>query len=132
MRLATPALAILTMVVTGPVAADDTIAAQADKCLSSPEGQTTAGMTECSHRAYIAYDKRMNEVYQRVLQSVDPKSRELIRQAQRRWLAFREAQRAADDGPWRADLGSMTSPDIEALNVEAVRNRIKELEYYAR
>ncbi|MDY7802009.1 lysozyme inhibitor LprI family protein [Burkholderia stagnalis] len=110
----------------------DPIEAQANACLAAPAGQTTSGMIACSHQAYVAYDKRMNEVYQRVMRSADPQTRELIRQAQRQWLAYRDAQRKADNGPWRADRGSIASVDIEALNVDAIRARIQELDYYAR
>ncbi|KVM88946.1 hypothetical protein WT77_29815 [Burkholderia stagnalis] len=110
----------------------DPIEAQANACLAAPAGQTTSGMIACSHQAYVAYDKRLNEVYQRVMRSADPQTRELIRQAQRQWLAYRDAQRKADNGPWRADRGSIASVDIEALNVDAIRARIQELDYYAR
>ncbi|MGU7772703.1 lysozyme inhibitor LprI family protein [Burkholderia sp. MR1-5-21] len=126
---------LILMVLAVPVASAqqnaDPIETQADACLATPAGQTTSGMTDCTHQAYVAYDKRMNEVYQRVMRNADPKSRELIRNAQRQWLAYRDAQRKADDGPWRADRGSMASPDIEALNVDAIRARINELNYYA-
>ncbi|MCT7326041.1 lysozyme inhibitor LprI family protein [Ralstonia mojiangensis] len=100
------------------------------QCLKTPRGQTTAGMTECTHTAYQAYDRQMNTLYQAVMAKSDPVSREAIRNAQRAWLAYRNAQRAADNAPWRADSGSMASPDIEGLNVEAIRTRIAELEYY--
>jgi uncharacterized protein YecT (DUF1311 family) len=108
----------------------DPIEAQLDACLATSTGQTTEGMTDCSHQAYLAYDKRMNEVYQRIMHNADPQSRVLIRNAQRQWLAYRDAQLKADNGPWRADRGSMASPDIEALNVNAIRTRIDELNYY--
>jgi uncharacterized protein YecT (DUF1311 family) len=87
-------------------------------------------MTECTHTAYQAYDRQMNTLYQAVMRKSDPVSREAIRNAQRAWLAYRNAQKAADNAPWRADSGSMASPDIEGLNVEAIRARIAELEYY--
>ncbi|MFM0182709.1 DUF1311 domain-containing protein [Paraburkholderia aspalathi] len=109
----------------------DPIEAQVEACLGTPAGQTTAGMTDCSHKAYLAYDRRMNDVYQRTMRNADPQSRMLIRNAQRQWLAYRDAQRQADNGPWRADRGAMASADIEALNVDAIRARIDELNYYA-
>ena len=108
----------------------DPIEAQAEACFGTPAGQTTEGMTDCSHQAYLAYDKRMNDMYQRIMRNADPQTRTLIRNAQRQWLAYREAQRQADNGPWRADRGSMASADIEALNVDAIRARIDELNYY--
>ena len=103
------ALLPLTAWAADPI--DDTL----EQCLKTPRGETTAGMTEC---------------YQAVLRTADPASREAIRNAQRAWLAYRNAQKAADNAPWRADRGSMASPDIEGLNVEAIRARIAELEYY--
>ena len=101
-----------------------------EQCLKTPRGETTAGMTECTHAAYQAYDRQMNTLYQAVMSKTDPVSREAIRNAQRAWLAYRTAQKAADNAPWRADAGSVASPDIEGLNVEAIRARIAELEYY--
>lgn len=110
--------------------AADPIDAALEQCLKTPRGETTAGMTECTHAAYQAYDRQMNTLYQAVMRKSDPASREAIRNAQRAWLAYRNAQKAADNAPWRADRGSMASPDIEGLNVEAIRARIAELEYY--
>jgi uncharacterized protein YecT (DUF1311 family) len=109
----------------------DPIDKAATECLNSPAGQTTAGMVDCSHKAFVAYDKQLNEIYQKVLASVDPESAKQIRDAQRKWVAWREAQIKADNGPWRADRGTIASMDIEAMNVDAVRARIKELQYYA-
>lgn len=129
------ALFLIMTVLVAPIAAAqqkvDPIEARMETCLGTPAGQTTSGMTDCSHQAYLAYDKRMNDVYQRVMHSVDPQSRVLIRNAQRQWLAYRDAQRQADNAPWQADRGSMVSADIEALNVDAIRARIDELNYYA-
>ncbi|UGX85007.1 lysozyme inhibitor LprI family protein [Phyllobacterium meliloti] len=109
----------------------DPIDKAANECLAKPEGQTTAGMVDCTHKAFVAYDKQLNEVYKKVLATVDAESAKQIRDAQRKWVAWREAQIKADDGPWRADRGSLASMDIEAMNVDAVRARIKELQYYA-
>lgn len=124
---------ILASAMASAIAGDraDPIEEQADRCLKTSKGETIAGMTECSHQAYIAYDKQMNEVYRRLMETVDPQSKERIRESQRRWLAYREAQRAADDAPWRTERDSIASPDIEAMNVDAIRQRIQELRYYA-
>ncbi|MGH6859056.1 MAG: lysozyme inhibitor LprI family protein [Phyllobacterium sp.] len=109
----------------------DTVSTELDACLATPQGQTTAGMVDCTHAAYLAYDRQLNEVYKRVLAAVDGKSAGAIRESQRKWVAWREAQKAADNGPWRADKGSLASLDIEAFSVDAIRARIRELQYYA-
>lgn len=124
-------LAVLATPIASAQKRVDPIEAQLEACLATSTGQTTEGMTDCSHQAYLAYDKRMNEVYQRIMHNADPQSRVLIRNAQRQWLAYRDAQLKADNGPWRADRGSMASPDIETLNVDAIRTRIDELNYYS-
>jgi Lysozyme inhibitor LprI len=111
-------------------AAGDPIQAKLEKCLASDEGQTTKGMTHCTHKAYEAYEDKMDAIFKRVVHAVDDRSAKLIRDAQNRWQAYRKNQAKADNGPWRMDRGSMVSPDIEAMNVDAIRNRIKELSYY--
>lgn len=111
-------------------ASGDPIEAQLEKCLGTPDGQTTEGMTRCTHKAYNAYEDKMHDVFRSVVHSVDDRSAKLIRDAQRKWESYRKAEDKADDGPWRMDRGSMTSPDIEAMRVDAIRNRIKELSYY--
>jgi len=120
------AAALLPLAASAADPVDDAL----EQCLKTPHGQTTAGMTDCTHAAYQAYDRQMNTLYQAVMAKSDPVSREAIRNAQRAWLAYRNAQKVADNAPWRADSGSMASPDIEGLNVEAIRARIAELEYY--
>lgn len=65
------------------------------------------------------------------METVDSQSKERIRESQRRWLAYWKAQRATDAAPRRAERGSMASPDVEAMNVGAIRQRIRELRYYA-
>ena len=47
-----------------------------DACLAMPEGASTPGMVDCTDEAIQAWDKRLNEVYKRVMADFDPKSRE--------------------------------------------------------
>lgn len=99
-------------------------------CLSAPEGQTTAGMEACSDKAYAAYDKLLNETYQAALGSVDKSSADAIRSSQRAWVIYRDAKREADRSPWSATRGSMVGPDLQALELDGIRQRIRELRYY--
>lgn len=108
----------------------DPVHIELDKCLATPEGQTTAGMVDCTHKAYLVYDKQLNEVYKKALAGVDSESAEKIRESQRKWIAWRDAQNAADNAPWRADRGSLASLDIESFNVDIIRSRVKQLQYY--
>jgi len=89
-RSAAACLVLLSCIARAEAA--DTAADQLDKglqaCLDSPSGHSTAGMVSCAGEAIRAWDKRLNEVYQAALKQLDPKSAELLRNAQRRWVPF--------------------------------------------
>jgi uncharacterized protein YecT (DUF1311 family) len=111
-------------------ASGDPIEAQLEKCLARPDGQSTRGMTRCTHKAYNAYEEKMHAVFRKVMHKLDDRSAKLVRDAQERWEAYRKAQDKANEGPWRGKRGSMTGPDIGQMRVDAIRARIKELSYY--
>ena len=96
-----PALLLLLSLLSFPaLAADpDRLDTALDTCLAKPEGTSTPGMVECTGEAIRAWDKHLNEVYKQVMAGLDPKSRDLLRASQRRWVAFREAEHEAMGGP---------------------------------
>lgn len=71
-------------------------------CLDTPEGQSTVGMRECSNRETAVWDERLNKAYRAFLDQngdVDAerngkkmKGADLIRDAERAWLTFRDKQ----------------------------------------
>ena len=99
-------------------------------CLAKPEGSSTPGMVECTGDAIRAWDKRLNEVYQQVTAGLDPKSRELLRASQRRWVAFREAEHEAMGGPWRQDRGTIIRVLTVNADLSAIKERVQELQLY--
>lgn len=108
----------------------DPIDTHFEACLASPAVQTTAGMIECTGAATRAWDTRLNETYQQALAALDPASRSLLRTAQRQWLAFRTAERAAQKGPWADDRGSMIRVQLVGANLAAIKARVQELRVY--
>lgn len=109
----------------------DPIDSRLDACLSSDQGQTTAGMVACTGAAISAWDGKLNETYQKALAALDPKSRELLRTAQRQWLAFRAAEHAAQSGPWMSDRGSLMRVEIMGADLSAIKERVVELRLYS-
>ena len=114
-----------------------TLAADADPveralkaCMAKPGGDSTVGMVDCLSVAIHDEDRRLNEVYQRVQHALDPKSRELLRTAQRRWVEFRAAEDLALDGPWRDDRGSMARVSVMSHRLSAIKERVQELSVY--
>jgi len=102
-----------------------------DACLAKPEGASTPGMVDCTGEAIREWDKRLNKVYQQVMVGLDPKSRELVRASQRRWLAFREAEHEAMGGLWRQDKGTIIRVLIVNADLSAIKERVRELQLYA-
>ena len=127
---AVPLAAALVAASPDQPAARDLIDEALKACLDRPENETTAGMVGCTDAAYRAYDRRLNDVYQATIKGLDPQSAELLRASQRLWVQFREAETKALAGPWTADRGTMVRLDVAAANVDAVRERIREIEVY--
>lgn len=59
---------------------------------SSCEAATTqVALTACQSRAAVAADRSLNANYAAAMKALSPASQTLLRTAQRRWLAFRDA-----------------------------------------
>jgi len=124
-------LLLLSLLSFSALAADpDPLDAALDACLAKPEALSTPGMVECADAAIQGWDKRLNEVYQQVMTDLDPKSQELLRASQRRWVAFREAEREAMGGPWRQDRGTIIRVLTVNADLSAIKERVQELQLY--
>jgi uncharacterized protein YecT (DUF1311 family) len=124
-------LLLLPLIPFPALAADpDPIDVALDACLAKPEALSTPGMVDCTDEAIRAWDKRLNEVYQQVMVGLDPKSRELVRASQRRWVAFREAEHEAMGGPWRQDRGTIIRVLTVNADLSAIKERLQELRLY--
>jgi uncharacterized protein YecT (DUF1311 family) len=130
----TTTLLLVTLLVSlsHPARADteDPIDSTLDTCLATDQGQTNAGMIACTSTAIKAWNARLNQIYQKDMAALDPKSRDLLRASERQWVAFRSAEHAAQAAPWRADRG--TDIDVEILGDElgAIKERAAELKTY--
>jgi uncharacterized protein YecT (DUF1311 family) len=113
-----------------PAADQDPLDTALDACLAKPEGASTPGMVDCTSDAIRAWDKRMNEIYRQAMAGLDPKSRELLRASQRRWVSFREAEHEAMAGPWREDRGTIIRVLTANADLSAIKERVWELELY--
>jgi len=126
------ALLLLSLLLPFPAfAADpDPIDATLDACLATPEGLSTPGMVDCTNGAIRAWDKRVNDVYEQVMAGLDPKSRQLLRASERRWVAFRAAEHEAMEGPWRQDKGTIIRVLTASADLSAIKERVQELQLY--
>lgn len=70
---------------------DDLYSAEYFACLERPEGQTTTGMVECMGAERSRQDAKLNAAYQKLMQTLPDERKEILREAQRAWIKFRDA-----------------------------------------
>jgi uncharacterized protein YecT (DUF1311 family) len=120
----------LTLLRTALAETPDPIDAGLSACLGTASSVTTMGIVDCTATAIKAWDKRLNDVYRKTMGALDPKSQELLRASQRKWIAFREAERAALSGPWRNDAGTLANIMEADGELGAIKERVRELAIY--
>jgi uncharacterized protein YecT (DUF1311 family) len=69
----------------------DCIGSVSDPCLQSPGNESTTSMVQCVDRETQIWDDLLNADYQRLLGSLEGKAAESVRQAERAWIAARDA-----------------------------------------
>src|ERR1700730_8304279 len=62
-----------------------------DRCLAQPDHGSTDSQVECTNQARQRCDDEMNQVYRRLADYVGLKTLASLRDAQRRWLQYRDA-----------------------------------------
>jgi len=99
-----------------------------EACLDGP---TQSDMNECTATRAQSADAELNEVYRQVLDQYasDQNIVDALREAQRAWLVFRDAQmKAIFPGPNRIEAYGSVFPMCHAMLLEEVtRERTKQL-----
>lgn len=91
---------------------------------------TTAGMVQCTDLAYRRWDEELNRQYRQLMARLSGSDQTVLRDAQRRWLAWRDTEFALIDALYRPMQGTMYSPMQLADRLEIVKNRTLELAAY--
>lgn len=96
------ALTLLAGAFAGPAfAEDDPIDVKLSACLENE--MSTQGMVECYGAAYDAWDAALNEAYDALMKTLTEDEASALRDAQRAWIKFRDAESDF--------LGSLITPD---------------------
>ena len=129
------ALAVALLVMSSPALAAnsaDSTGVALQRCLDDPANASTAGQVECEATAARTYDQRMNAAYAALLSALPPKAAQQLRQSQRAWLAFRDAERAAAGQIFATRQGTMYAPMQAGAATNLTRDRALQLESYRR
>ena len=108
----------------------DKIDSDLKKCLAQRTNFTTAGMHNCVGTAYQQMDSRLNEVYSLLMGKLTPPKRELLKDAQRKWLAFRDAELKLSKRLDPNVGGTISSVTGAGDAYEILKKRTKDLEQH--
>ncbi len=122
-----------TLLSAAPAAAVDAAAIEArytpalGLCLDTPDGQTTAGTVGCIAEELKIQDAALNAAYRRLAAGMNPRQQAGLRNAQRAWIAFRDADCASrQDWEW----GSMSTVAANFCVLRRTVERTIELETF--
>ena len=103
-----------------------------DKALEAciDKNGSTAGMVECTDKAYAAWDRELNKSYSALMQSLKPKQKETLRLAQLEWIKFRDLEFKLVDSLYDTMEGTMYIPMRVDARMEVIRKRALDLKGY--
>jgi uncharacterized protein YecT (DUF1311 family) len=102
--------------------------ARADDCANAQDQST---MNACAGKAFDEADKRLNDAYKQIEGRLkdDAAAKKLSVEAQRAWVAFRDAECAFQGGP-PATAGSVYPMVVAACQAALTNDRLKDFETY--
>jgi len=101
-----------------------------DKALEAciDKNGSTAGMVECTDKAYAAWDKELNKSYGELMRAPKPAQKEALRLAQLEWIKHRDLDFKFIDTVYDTMDGTMYIPMRIDARMEVVKKRALELE----
>jgi len=99
-----------------------------DACID--KNGSTAGMVECTDKAYAAWDKELNKNYVELMRALRPKQKEALRLAQLEWIKYRDLEFKSIDSIYDTMQGTMYIPMRIAAHMEVIKKRAVELKNY--
>ncbi len=129
------ALLVILLLAASPVATaapGDRTATALQNCLDNPSNAATSGQVDCEAAAEKNYDQRMNGAYASLLRALPAKAAQQLRQSQRSWLAFRDAETTAASEVFATRQGTMYVPMQAGAATNITRDRALQLESYLR
>jgi uncharacterized protein YecT (DUF1311 family) len=96
-----------------------------DACID--KNGSTAGMVECTDKAYAAWDKELNRNYGELMRALNPKQKEALRLAQLEWIRYRDLEFKSIDSIYDTLDGTMYIPMRISSHLEVIKKRALEL-----
>ena len=93
-----------------------------DQCLEQSNHGSTASQVECTNQARQRWVDEMNQDYRQLADHLGLKTQGLLRDAQRRWLQYRDADQLLIDAVYELTQGTMFAPMQAYSHLRLVRN----------
>ena len=84
-------------------------------------------MSECISKEYAIQDKKLNEVYKKLMSKLSDQRKQVLRDAQRQWIAYTEKNCDFYNGP---EGGSMAQLSAQECMLSSRAERAKEFEMF--
>jgi uncharacterized protein YecT (DUF1311 family) len=82
-------------------------------------------MNSCADKDFQAADKKLNKLYTNLMSKYEPKYQALLKDAERKWIAYRDAECAFETA--QSEGGSINPMEYSLCLREKTNARIKEL-----
>ena len=92
-----------------------------DACID--KNGSTAGMVECTDKAYAAWDKELNRNYGELMRALNPKQKEALRLAQLEWIKQRDLEFKFIDSMFDTFQGTMYIPMRIGARLDIIKQR---------
>lgn len=100
-----------------------------DKALEAciDKNGSTAGMVECTDKAYAAWDKELNKNYSELVRTLKPAQKEALKSAELEWIKYRDLNFKFIDSIYDTMQGTMYIPMRIDARMEVIKKRALEL-----
>lgn len=92
----------------------------------SMANQSTQGMSNCAYRETLWWDRKLNDYYKTLQQNLEPAQFELLRDAQRKWIDWRDASCGFEYGFW--EEGTIRSIFYSSCQLQMTAQRMIDLQ----
>ena len=125
-----PSLALISVLLLASASiAQDQTQHPIDKALEAciDKNGSTAGMVQCTDKAYAAWDKELNKNYGELMRSLKPPQKEALRLGQLEWIKYRDLDFKLIDSLYDTMQGTMYIPMRIDARMEVIKKRALEL-----
>ena len=91
---------------------------------------STAGMVECTDKAYAAWDKELNKNYVELMRALKPAQKEALKLAELEWIKYRDLDFKLIDIVYETMQGTMYIPMRIDARMEVIKKRALQLKGY--